>query len=127
MLPYDNTGMLSGGDLASSLGGTEIFFADQEFRLRFFWGKKFPFSQQKFLMTFFLVIDQVFRIFPFFSQIFRILTMLNVVYDPFLTTKTPFFTLFVLLRASDNTTSQNIRGGDQCMGCPPPQILGGLP
>ena len=37
----------------------------------------------------FLVIDQVFRIFPFFSQIFRIFTMLNVVYDdPFLTRKT---------------------------------------
>src|SRR6218665_4040246 len=34
---------------------------------------------------------------------------------------TPFFTLFVLSRASDNTASQNIR----CMGRPPPQIFGG--
>src|SRR6218665_1508222 len=56
--------------------------------------------------------------FPIFSVSF---TMLNVVYDPFLTTTTAiseknsfmtlFFTLFVLSRASDNTTSQNIWGG----------------
>src|SRR6218665_2966743 len=32
--------------------------------------------------------------------------------------RTPFFTLFILSRTSDNTTSQNI-GGDQCMGRPP--------
>src|SRR6218665_4163622 len=38
--------------------------------------------------------------------------------------KTIFFTLFVLLRASDNTISLNI-WGDQCMGRPPPKILGG--
>ena len=63
-------------------------------------------------MTFFLVIDQAFRIFPFFYQIFRIFTMFNVVYDPFLTRKTPFFTLFILSRTSDYTTSQNIGGTD---------------
>src|SRR6218665_54987 len=34
----------------------------------------------KFLMTFFLVIDLVLRIFPFFSYIFRMFTILNVVY-----------------------------------------------
>src|SRR6218665_3636839 len=82
----------------------------------------------------FLVIDQVFLIFPFFFKILCIFTVLNVEYDPFFTRKTtisennslttPFFTLFVLSRASDNTTSQNI-GGDGCMGHPPPQILGG--
>src|SRR6218665_965377 len=33
----------------------------------------------------FLVIDLVLRIFPFFSHIFRMFTMLNVVYDHFLT------------------------------------------
>jgi len=60
-------------------------------------------------MTFFLVVDLVFRIFPFF---FRIFTMLNVIYDPFLTRKTPFFTLFILSRAPENTTSQNIGGTD---------------
>src|SRR6218665_1711781 len=42
-------------------------------------------------MTFFLVIDLVLRIFPFFSHIFRMFTMLNVVYDHFLTRKPPFF------------------------------------
>src|SRR6218665_2467773 len=78
------------------------------------------------MMTFFLFIDQVFWILPFFSQIFCIFTMLNVLYYPFLTRKTPFFTLLILSRASDNTTSQNI-GGDGCMGVasPPPQILRG--
>src|SRR6218665_839468 len=35
-----------------------------------------------------------------------------------------FFTLLVLSRASDNTTSQNI-GRDGCMDRPPPQIFGG--
>ena len=78
-------------------------------------------------ISIFLVIDLVFRIFPLFSQIFRIFTMLNVVgyiYDPFLTRKTPFFTRFILSRASDNTSSQNI-GGYGCMGRPPPQIFWG--
>src|SRR6218665_3743544 len=35
-----------------------------------------------------------------------------------------FWALFILARASDNTTSLNI-GGGQCMGRPPPQILRG--
>src|SRR6218665_1730819 len=66
-----------------------------------------------------------FLIFPFFFQILRIFTVLNVVYAPFFTRKTtiseknflttPFFTLFVLSRASDNTTSQNIGGTDACL------------
>src|SRR6218665_1753563 len=73
----------------------------------------------------FLVIAQVFRIFPFFPQIFRVFTVLNVIYDPhmsFSSKEKPlfqkrlplghFFTLFVLSRASDNTTSQNIGGTD---------------
>src|SRR6218665_845159 len=73
----------------------------------------------------FLVIDLVLRTFPFFSHIFRMFTMLNVVYDHLLTRKPPFFTLFILSRTSDNTTSQNI-GGDQCMGRPPTSnFLGG--
>src|SRR6218665_2108412 len=48
-------------------------------------------------MTFLLVIDLVLRIFPFFSHIFRMFTMSNVVYDHFLTRKTQFFTLSTLL------------------------------
>src|SRR6218665_2667687 len=62
-------------------------------------------------MTFFLVIDLVLRIFPFFSHIFPMFTMLNVVYDHFLTRKPSFFILFILSRTSDNTISQNIGGG----------------
>ena len=53
----------SGGDLAPSLGGTENF------------------SRTKISDDLFLVIDQVFKILRFF-------TVLNVVYDPFFTTKT---------------------------------------
>src|SRR6218665_2888677 len=83
--------------------------------MRFFSGKISIFRVK---ISFFLVIDLVFGIFPFFSNIFRMFTMLNVLYDPFLTRKTHFFTRFILSRAYDNTTSQNI-GGDQCMGRPP--------
>src|SRR6218665_1388115 len=36
-----------------------------------------------------------------------------------------FFTLFVLSRASDNTTSQNIGGGADAWAVPPPQIFWG--
>ena len=51
-------------------------------------------------------------------------TMLNVLYDNFLTRKPPFFTLFILSRISDNTTSQNI-GGTNAWAVPPPQIFFG--
>src|SRR6218665_794094 len=74
----------------------------------------------------FLVIDLVFSIFPFFSGIFRIFTVLNFLYYPFLTRKTPFFTLFILSHVSDNTTSQNI-GGTNAWAVPPPQIFLGGP
>jgi len=77
-------------------------------------------------MTFFLVIDQVFQIFPSFSQIFRIFTMLNVVYDPFLEKNTFLKTIFILSRTSDNTTSQNI-GLDGCMGRPHLKFCGDRP
>src|SRR6218665_374751 len=46
-----------------------------------FFPKTFPFSCPKFLMTFFIVIDQD-------LLIFRIFTVLNVLYDPFFTRKT---------------------------------------
>ena len=84
-------------------------------------------------MTFFLVIDLVLRILPFFSNIFRMFTMLNVVYDHFLTRKPPFFTPFIPSRTSDNTTSQNIGGTNawavphlKFWGGPSPQSLLGL-
>ena len=75
----------------AEFGGTEIFFAWPKISEWRFLGKKFPFSRQKFLMTYFLVIDQILQIFPCFSQIFPIFAMLNVIFDPFLTRKTPFF------------------------------------
>src|SRR6218665_2905090 len=77
-------------------------------------------------MTFFLVIDLVLRIFPFFSHIFRMFTMLNVVYDHFLIRKTQFFTLFMLSRTSDNTTSQNI-GGTNAWAVPHLKFWGDRP
>ena len=62
--------------------------------------------------------------------------MLNVIYDPFFTRKTliaennslmtPFFTLFVLSRTSDNTTSQNI-GGTDAWAVPHLKFLGDHP
>src|SRR6218665_2356766 len=91
--------------------------------MTFFW-EKFPFWGQKFLMNFFLVINQIFQIFPFFSQILPIFAILNVIFHHFLTRKTPLFALFILSRESDNTTSLNIRG-DQCMGRPPTSHFGG--
>src|SRR6218665_3474277 len=58
-----DTDIISGGNLAPSLGGRKKFFADQDD----FFLKKLPFSRPKILMTFFLVIDQVFGVFPLFS------------------------------------------------------------
>ena len=70
---------------------TVMYFMSVAETWRRVWGtEKIHFFHAQFMMTF-LVIDLVFRIFPFFSKIFRIFTMLNVVYDPFLTRKTPFF------------------------------------
>src|SRR6218665_3364850 len=77
-------------------------------------------------MIFFLVNDLVLRIFPFFSHIFRMFTMLNVVYDHFLTRKTQCFTLFMLSRTSDNTTSQNI-GWTNAWAVPPTSNFWGRP
>src|SRR6218665_3829723 len=74
----------------------------------------------------FLVIDQIFQIFPFFFQILTIFDMLNVTFDPFLRRKTPFFTLFILSRASDNTTSLNI-GGTSAWPSPTSNFLGDRP
>jgi len=44
---------------------------------------------------------------------------------PFPHKKNTFFTLLILSRASDNTTSQNIGGGDGCMGVPTTSNFGG--
>ena len=87
-----------------------------------FYRKNVHFHCQNFWWLF-LVIDQVFRIFPFVSQIFRIFYYVKCPIWPFphknnhlFQKRIPlwhlFFTLFILSRASDNTTSQNIGGRD---------------
>jgi len=93
----------SGGDLAPSLGDGKFFRRTQDFWMTFFGGKISIFAAK-------ISDDQIFQIFPFFSQIFPKFAMLNVIFDPFLTGKTPFLTLFILSRTSDNTTTLNIGG-----------------
>src|SRR6218665_3528222 len=116
----------SGGDLAPSFGGREIFRGPRFLNDVFF---------RKISDDLFLVIAQVFLIFPFFSQIFPFFTMLNVVYDPFLTRKATiseknsFMTPFLLCSyfpAHPTTLLLKILG-DGCMGSPPPQIWGTVP
>src|SRR6218665_4119112 len=91
-----------------------------------FFRKKFSFSRSKFLMTFFSH-RPYFVDFPY----------LFVKYDPFFTRKspisenksliTPFFTLFILSRASDNTTSLNIGGTDAWAAHPTSNFGGTVP
>src|SRR6218665_3967197 len=103
-----------GGDLAPNLGGTKKFFRG-------------PISGKISIFRVKISDDLFFSHrtgSSFFSHIFRMFTMLYVVYDHFLTRKTQFFTLFMLSRTSDNTTSQNI-GGEQCMRGPPTSNFGG--
>src|SRR6218665_857562 len=106
-----------GGDLAPNLGGTRKNFRGPI-------SGKISIFRVKIADDLFLVIDLVLRIFPFFSHIFRMFTVLNVVYDHFLTRKPPFFTLFILSRISDNTTSQNI-GGTNAWAVPHLKFSGG--
>jgi len=76
----------SGGNLAPSLGGRKKFS-----RTKITFSEKIPIIAAKISDDlFFLVIDQVFRIFPLFSLTFRIFTLLDIVHNPFLTRKTPF-------------------------------------
>src|SRR6218665_2925048 len=64
---------------------------------------------------------------PFFSQISRIFTMLNVVYNPFLTRKTPFLKLCSNFREHPTTLLLKILGGG-CMGrSPTSNFLGDRP
>src|SRR6218665_1527478 len=81
------------GDLAPNLGTQKNFRGPISGKISIF-RLKMSIFRVKISDDFFLVIDLV--LFPFFSHIFRIFTMSNVVYDHFLTRKTPFFTLFIL-------------------------------
>ena len=101
----------------AEFGGTEKIFANQDDVFSY----KISILAAKISDDLFLVINQVFRIFPLLSLIFRIFTLLDdILHNPFLTRKTPFFALFILSRTSDNTTSQNIGGGTNAWAVPPP-------
>ena len=100
-------------------GGTETFFADQDFWITFF-RKKFPFHCKNFWWPFFSHRPG-FSDFPFLFPNFPYLTMLNVVYDPFLKGKTPFFTLF--MRIQQHYFSKY--WGDGCMDRPHLKFWGG--
>src|SRR6218665_1353976 len=93
-----------GGDLAPNLGDQKIF-SRPNFR------KNFHF-QGKISDDLFLVIDLVLQIFPFFSHIFRMFTMSNVVYD------TIFHSVHAFTHIRQHYFSK-YWGGDQCMGGPP--------
>src|SRR6218665_1534830 len=74
----------------------------------------------------FLVIDLVLRIFPFFSRIFRMFTVLNVVYDHFLTRKPPFsHSVHTFTHIRQHYFSKY--WGTNAWAVPPPHILGGRP
>src|SRR6218665_4036876 len=124
------TGYLQWRRPGAEFGGDGKFFRGPRFL-------NYGFSWKNIDLFPFLVIDHFFRIYPFFFQIFHIFTniytMLNVVYDPFLTRKTTiseknsFMTIFLLcsyFSALPTTLLLKILG-DGCIGRPPPQILGG--
>src|SRR6218665_3725547 len=92
--------------------------------MTFLGGKIFVFAQ-KISDDLFLVINQIFQIFPCFYQIFPIFAMLNVIFYPFVTRKTPFL-LCSYLRANPTTLACFSKyWGDQCMSRPPTSNFGG--
>src|SRR6218665_3648143 len=105
-----------GGDLAPNLGGTKKIFRGPI-------SGKMSIFRVKISDDLFLVIDLVLRLFPFFSHIFRMFTMLNVVYDHFLTRKAPF-SLCSYFHAHPTTLLLKILGRTNAWAVPP-QVLGG--
>ena len=90
------------GGMENFVGGPKI----SEWRL---FGKKFHFRGKNFWWPF-LVIDPIFSDFPFLFPDFPYLCYVKCHIWPFPHKKNTFFTMFVLSRASDNTTSLNIGG-----------------
>ena len=117
----------------AEFGGTEIFLADQDFRMTFF-SEKFRFSRPKFLMTFFQSLTRFFGIslsFPRFSVSF---TMLNVVHtlssqeQPLFHKRIPLLHLFLLcsyFRAHPTTLLLKIFGGRMHGPVPHLKFFGG--
>src|SRR6218665_1905250 len=121
---------VSGGDLAPSLGGGGDIFSDQDFLNDGFLRKKIPIFTAEISDDHFLNHRPDFSDFPL---IFRIFTMLNVVYDPFLTRKTTiseknsFMTLFYSGRTFARIRQHYFSKywGDGCMGRTPTSNFGG--
>src|SRR6218665_273315 len=105
--------------------GTDIFFRGRRFLSDCFSEKISIFTANiSYDLCFSHVIDQVFWIFTFFSQIFPIFTMLNVVYDPFLTRKPPFL-LCSYFSAHPTTLLLKILGGRMHGPSPHLKFMGG--
>ena len=115
--------------------GDGIIFRGPRFLNDVFSGKV-PFSRPKFHFWWplFLVSDQDFRIFHFFSQIFRIFTMLNVVLSymtlssqgkPLFQKRIPLWQLFYSVRTFARIWQHYFSKywGDRCMSRPQPQIV----
>src|SRR6218665_1573245 len=76
-------------------------------------------------MTFFLVIGLVLRIFPFFSHIFRMFTVLNVVYMTISSQEKHNFSLCSCFHAHLTTLLLKILGGTNAWAVPPTSNFGG--
>jgi len=98
--------------------------------MTFFGGEMYIFGAKisdDLLLLLFLVIDQIFKIFSFFSKISYIFAVKCHI-SSFPRKKSTFFNLFILSRASDNNTSLNIGETNAWAGRrPPPQVLGDRP
>src|SRR6218665_1632761 len=109
-----------GGDLAPNLGGTKKFFRGPI-------SGKISIFRVKISDDLFLShrpgSSDFFFLFPHFPYVYYVKCRRGL-YDHFLTRKTQFFTLFMLSRTSDNTTSQNI-GGTNAWAVPHLKFWGG--
>jgi len=125
---------ISGGDLAPSLGGTEKFFADQNFWMTFFSDKNLHFHAKKILMTFCFShrpdFSDFYYLFSDFSDLYcvkcRIWHFLHKIKHYF---KKEFLddTYFYSVRAFVPIRQHYFSKywGDQCMGRPHTSNFGG--
>src|SRR6218665_3925298 len=132
LLIFRTLGLYSGGDLAPSLGDGK-FFRGPRF-LNDVFPEKISIFTPKVSDDLFLVIDQVFQILRFFIVGPIKFHGPKALYDPFFTSKTHYFrkefhdtTIFYSIRTFTRIRQHYFSKywGDQCMGRPPPQILGG--
>src|SRR6218665_3121598 len=101
-------------ETGAEFGGRKIFSRPKRLLNDVFFGKNFHFQGKNLL----------FRIFPFFFQIFLIFTMLNVVYDRFLTKK-HLSLLCSYFHAHPTTLLLKILGRTNAWAVPHLKFLGG--